>query len=308
MKRGASGLAFLVGVSKPKGLTSHDVVGCVRRAMGERRVGHAGTLDPAASGVLVIGVGQATRLLGLITLDDKCYIARIRFGASTDTDDAEGTVLEEASVPIELADAAFARETLAGFMGSQMQVPPAYSAISVDGKRAYARARAGEEVMLEPRKITVYEAELLSIDNDESGLAWTCAFKVSKGTYIRALARDLGAKLGVPAHLEALERTSAGPVSLSTCISLNELCELGPEGIGDHILDPIALLGITPYELTDAELERSITGAGLLSRDLPEGSRAGLVHNGRLMGIWQVRRGELRCESNFPGGIAGVCL
>ena len=306
MKRGESGLAFIVGVSKPCGMTSHDVVGRVRRALGERRVGHAGTLDPAASGVLVVGVGQGTRLLGLLTLDDKRYVARIRFGVSTDTDDAEGQVLEVAPVPPELATEAVAQEALASFVGPQAQVPPAYSAISIDGKRAYARARSGEEVTLEPRSITVFEANLLSIEQDGEGIAWTCVFNVSKGTYIRALARDLGAKLGVPAHLEALERISAGPVGLSSCLTLDEIAELGPEGVGERALDPLALLGLSARALTDDELARSVTGASLSSQGLAEGTRVGLVHDNRLMGIWGVERGELRCESNFPGGIAGV--
>ena len=308
MKRGESGLAFIIGVNKPCGMTSHDVVGRVRRSLGERRIGHAGTLDPAASGVLIVGVGQGTRLLGLLTLDDKRYIARIRFGSSTDTDDAEGAVIDEAPVPPTFAEDGFAREAVAGLIGIQMQVPPAYSAISVDGKRSYARARSGEDVKLEAREITVHEAELLSVDTDEQGTSWTCAFKVSKGTYIRALARDLGAKLGVPAHLEALERVSAGPVSLASCIGLDELAELGPEGISDRILDPLALLGLNPRELTDDEVIRSTTGASLPSGGLVEGTRVGLVYGNRLMGLWQVVRGELRCESNFPGGIGGVRL
>lgn len=308
MKRGESGLAFILGVSKPCGMTSHDVVGRVRRALGERRVGHAGTLDPAASGVLVVGVGQGTRLLGLLTLDDKRYVARIRFGTSTDTDDAEGQVLEAVPVPSEFADEGFARETLASVVGPQMQVPPAYSAISVDGKRAYARARSGEEVNLEPRAVTVHDASLLSVDQDDEGISWTCAFTVSKGTYIRALARDLGAGSGVPAHLEALERISAGPVGLASCLSLDEIAELGAAGIAERVLDPLALLGLPARRLSDDELARSVTGASLSGAGLAEGTRVGLVHDDRLMGIWRTERGELRCESNFPGGIAGVRL
>lgn len=307
MKRGESGLAFIVGVKKPCGMTSHDVVARVRRALGERRVGHAGTLDPAASGVLVVGVGQGTRLMGQLTLDDKCYIARIRFGSSTDTDDAEGAVLEKAAVPERFSDDGFAKEAVAGLVGTQMQTPPAYSAISVDGKRAYALARSGVDVKLDAREITVYDASLLAVDADD-GVAWTCAFTVSKGTYIRALARDLGAKLGVPAHLEALERISVGPVTLALCISLDELSELGVEGVSERILDPLALMNLPARILSDEELSRSVTGTSLSSGGRAEGSRFGLVHGNRLMGIWYVKHGELVCESNFPGGIAGVRL
>ena len=308
MKRGQSGLAFIIGVSKPCGMSSHDVVGRVRRALGERRVGHAGTLDPAASGVLVVGVGQATRLLGMLTLDDKRYVARIRFGAATDTDDAEGDVIETAPVPAELSDVEVAREALAGFVGPQMQTPPAYSAISVDGKRAYARARAGEEVALEARPIVVHEATLLGIEDADDALVWTCVFNVSKGTYIRALARDLGASLGVPAHLEALERISAGPVTLSNCLSLDELAEMSPQDVAARALDPLALLGLPARLLSEEEYTRSVNGMGLAARELSEGERVGLVWKDRLVGIWQVQRGELRCESNFPGGIGGVRL
>lgn len=306
MKRGESGRAFIIGVNKPCGMTSHDVVGRMRRALGERRVGHAGTLDPAASGVLVVGVGQATRLLGLLTLDDKRYVARIRFGAQTDTDDAEGEIVATAPVPQKLADRAYAEGVLASFLGSQLQVPPAYSAISVDGRRAYARARSGEEVVLEPRAIEVYETNLFVIEEDEGGIAWTCAFTVSKGTYIRALARDIGACVGVPAHLEALERTGAGPVGLTSCLSLEKIAQLDPDSIEGRGLDPVKLLKLPVRALGEEEYARSVTGAPLSAAGLSEGERVCLVHGGRLVGIWQVKQGKLRCESNFPGGIGGV--
>ena len=306
MKRGESGRAFIIGVNKPCGMTSHDVVGRMRRALGERRVGHAGTLDPAASGVLVVGVGQATRLLGLLTLDNKRYVARIRFGSQTDTDDAEGEIVATAPVPQKLADRAYAEEALASFLGPQQQVPPAYSAISVDGKRAYARARSGEELVMEPRPIEVFEASLVVLEEDEDGITWTCAFTVSKGTYIRALARDIGAYVGVPAHLEALKRTAAGPVSLASCLSLEEIAELDPDGIEGHGLNPVKLLKLSVRVVGDEEYARSVTGAPLSSAGLSEGERVCLAHGGRMVGIWQVKQGRLRCESNFPGGIGGV--
>ena len=143
MRRGPSAVNALLAVNKPVGMSSHDVVNRVRRAVGERRVGHAGTLDPAASGVLVVGIGQATKLLGLLTLDRKSYRARIEFGSQTDTDDAEGEVIERAEVPAELSDPDIAAARLAGLVGEHDQVPPAYSVVSVGGKRAYAMAREG---------------------------------------------------------------------------------------------------------------------------------------------------------------------
>ena len=145
-KRSQSRINLLLGIDKPSGMTSHDVVARVRRALGERRVGHAGTLDPMATGVMVLGVGQATRLLGLITLDTKSYIAEITFGTETDTDDVEGRVVREASARPELFDSAFASKAVTDVIGVQEQVPPAYSAISVNGVRSYKRARSGEDV------------------------------------------------------------------------------------------------------------------------------------------------------------------
>ena len=151
VKRIPSDINLLFAVDKPLGCTSHDVVSRVRRALGVRRVGHAGTLDPLATGVMVLGVGQATRLLGMLTLDRKSYIASISFGSETNTDDAEGEVTSVGPVALELKDEAYARQVLASFVGPQMQVPPAFSAISVNGVRAYKRARAGESVELPAR-------------------------------------------------------------------------------------------------------------------------------------------------------------
>ena len=220
MRRGPSALNALVAVNKPLGLSSHDVVNRVRRAVGEKRVGHAGTLDPAASGVLVIGIGQATKLLGMLTLDRKAYVAQVEFGSATDTDDAEGEVIRTAPVPHELSDPAFAAEALHGLLGEQEQVPPAYSAISVNGRRAYALARDGKQVELAARHVTVHAAELVSVESGEK-CVWTCAFDVSKGTYVRSLARDLGERLGTCAHLRGLVRTQAGGVCLGDCVDLD---------------------------------------------------------------------------------------
>ena len=164
MRRGPSALNCVIGVDKPAGMTSHDVVGRLRHVLGERRIGHAGTLDPAATGVLVIGIGQGTRLLGLLGADEKSYDALIRFGSETTTDDAEGDVVRTVEVPSELAQKAFARSLLSSFEGRLMQVPPAYSAVFVDGRRAYDIARSGGEVRLEPRPVTVRSARLITID------------------------------------------------------------------------------------------------------------------------------------------------
>lgn len=190
--RTPSQLNMLLAVDKPVGCTSHDVVSQCRRALHERRVGHAGTLDPMASGVMVVGVGQATRLLGMLTLDTKSYVADISFGVETNTDDAEGEAVRTVPIAAELRDPSYARERLCTMLGLQMQVPPAFSAISVNGVRAYKAAREGNAVSLPPRPVEVYSADLIAVSGEGDSCVWTVAFSVSKGTYIRALARDLG--------------------------------------------------------------------------------------------------------------------
>ena len=314
MRRGASGINLLVGIDKPRGLSSHDVVNRVRRSLGERRVGHAGTLDPLATGVLVVGVGQATRLLGMLTLDTKRYLATIKFGSETTTDDAEGEVTQTAAVPDCVRDESFALITLSGILGWQDQLPPSFSAISVGGRRSYERARAGEEVNLEPRRICVHEARLVSID-DADGITWKVDLLVSKGTYVRSIARDLGRSLGTRAHLAGLERSSAGAVTVGECLSLDELAELGPEGVLARSLDPVRTLGLAvrllaQEELVDVSCGRTLD-AGLLwddgaMRPAREGERVSIVRGDRLMGVWECVGGRLRCTVNFPDGVCGV--
>ena len=240
-KRGASGLSLVVGIDKPSGMTSHDVVNACRRIFGERRVGHTGTLDPLATGVLPICVGPATRLDQYLVGHDKTYQARIAFGASTDTCDALGTIVQRAQVPPTVKDERVARSCLANMVGFQMQIPPAYSAIKVQGKKAYDEARAGREVELEAREVTIYEAELLGISSDEEtgSVNWDVAFTVSAGTYIRALARDLGSMLSCPAHIASLRRTRVGSLSIDECFTLEEL----EASTSEAAVDPVALLG-----------------------------------------------------------------
>ena len=223
--RTPSQLNMLLAVDKPVGCTSHDVVSQCRRALHERRVGHAGTLDPMASGVMVVGVGQATRLLGMLTLDTKSYVADISFGAETNTDDAEGEAVRTVTVTNELRDSAYARERLAAMLGPQMQVPPAFSAISVNGVRAYKSAREGNAVDLPPRPVEVYAADLIAVGGEGDTCVWTVAFSVSKGTYIRALARDLGRALSSGAYLTSLRRTQVGDVRVENCLSYDHFEE-----------------------------------------------------------------------------------
>jgi len=200
----------IVLVDKPEGPTSHDVVAMVRKIFNTRKVGHAGTLDPMATGMLVIGVGRATRLLGHLTLSDKEYVGTIRLGIATDTDDAQGHVTSTATCG-SITDEKIL-EVVRSFRGHISQRPSSVSAIKVDGKRAYARVRQGEEVELKPRDVTVHDLEILSIvhlaqvDCVDVSVRVVC----SAGTYIRALARDIGKQLGVGGHLTSLRRTRSG--------------------------------------------------------------------------------------------------
>ena len=183
-RRGATGLSGILLVDKPEGMTSHDVVAIVRRATGEGRVGHAGTLDPAATGLLVVLVGPATRLEPYLSSATKSYEATIAFGAATDTDDADGVIVATSPVPENVRDPAYAQALLARFLGESEQVPPTYSAIKTAGKAAHRVARAGGEVVVQPRPIRVDEARLLGVDPATE--SWRVSFTVSKGTYIRA--------------------------------------------------------------------------------------------------------------------------
>jgi tRNA pseudouridine55 synthase len=207
----------LVVVDKPAGWTSHDVVGRTRRLARTRKVGHAGTLDPMATGVLLLGIGRATRLRGHLALTDKQYDATIRLGATTVTDDAEGEVVTTADAS-GVTDADVTRE-VAALTGAIAQVPSAVSAVKVDGVRSYARVRSGEEVALAPRSVTVSRFEVLARRGDDLDVAVTC----SSGTYVRALARDLGAALRVGGHLTALRRTRVGPFDLAQARTLEQL-------------------------------------------------------------------------------------
>ena len=221
----ASGLVI---VDKPGGMTSHDVVARVRRLAGTRKVGHAGTLDPMATGVLVIGVEKATRLLGYLTLTEKEYAATIRLGQSTSTDDAEGEIIGGAPAAGVSAAALTQHQltaAIAGLTGEIEQVPPAVSAIKVDGQRAYRLTRAGAAPELKARPVTVYEFTVTGTRRDGDQLDVDATVRCSSGTYIRALARDLGAALGTGGHLTRLRRTRVGGYRIEDARTLEQLAE-----------------------------------------------------------------------------------
>lgn len=216
-RRQQGGASGILVVDKPDGWTSHDVVARVRRLTGQRRAGHTGTLDPSATGVLVVCLGQATRLVEYMTGHDKRYAGTIVLGRETTTDDAEGAVVRESPVP------AITNETLrnleARFTGQLDQVPPAYSAISISGRRAHELARVGATPELAPRRVVVHSLSLQQEGNDRLQLTVHCG----PGTYVRSLARDIGRVLGCGAHLAGLRRTASGPFSLADALPLPEL-------------------------------------------------------------------------------------
>ncbi|HET6165709.1 MAG TPA: tRNA pseudouridine(55) synthase TruB [Marmoricola sp.] len=251
-------------------MTSHDVVARVRRACDTRKVGHAGTLDPMATGVLVLGVNRATRLLGHLTLTEKAYEATVRLGAATTTDDAEGQVIANASA-VDLTEDAV-RTALEAFRGEILQVPSSVSAIKVDGVRSYTRARSGEDVELAARPVTVHEIEVHDVRREGGFLDLDVRVRCSSGTYVRALARDLGAALGVGGHLTALRRTAVGPFTLDAADTDLDAPRLVP--IADAARAAFPSVDLDDDQATDVRFGRKLElglGAGPHALFAPDG-------------------------------------
>jgi tRNA pseudouridine55 synthase len=225
----------ILNINKSTGMTSHDVVAKVRKLLKQKRVGHAGTLDPAASGVLPICVGQATRVAEYLSESGKAYQATIVFGTVTDTYDSEGAILRTASA--QDLTLPTIETLLPAMLGEHMQVPPRYSAIKLQGQPAYKRARAGEEVAMEPRPITIYQLEIIDWQPSQPPVL-TLAIECSKGTYIRSLAYDLGEQAGCGAYLGDLVRTRSGPFPLSESTTLEQLAEAAAQGTIEQFLYP----------------------------------------------------------------------
>jgi tRNA pseudouridine55 synthase len=286
----------IVLVDKPLGITSHDVVSRVRRLAGTRKVGHAGTLDPAATGLLLLGLDSSTRLLTYLVGLDKEYLATIRLGVATTTDDAEGDVLssaDEAALAAVTDEAV--RDQIAGLTGRISQVPSTVSAIKVDGRRAYALARAGETVTLSARDVTVAAFELLGARRHD-GLLLDVRVECSSGTYIRALARDLGGRLGVGGSLTALRRTRVGPFSVADAAPLDEdirACALRPADVAGRLYGTLQLTAQQTIDLSH--------GKRIPVDDQPPGvPLAALTPDGRLAGIVEVQGGLAKSLVNFP--------
>jgi tRNA pseudouridine55 synthase len=300
-RRGATDLAGVLLVDKPKGPTSHDVVASLRRATGERRIGHAGTLDPMATGLLLVLVGRATRLERYLSGEDKRYEARIVFGVATDTLDAEGTITETLPVDTALFDDGRAAEILSGFVGPAAQMPPAYSAIKRGGIAAHRLARAGEDPALEPRDVIVHEATLVALRPDER--AWDVTFAVSKGTYVRSLARDIGRAAGTVAHLGALRRTAIGSADVTSAHTLDTSVEAAEAGrLPELFTDPVELLGLPTAEV-DPVVVRD--GRPLPAEVAPilDGERVTITSGAAVLGVYRRSGSFLRAETVFEPGV-----
>ncbi len=290
----------ILNINKASGMTSHDVVAKIRKLLKQKRVGHAGTLDPAASGVLPICIGQGTRVAEYLSESGKAYQAEIILGVVTDTYDSEGTVVRTTNVTDLHRDPMYRthiEEALQQFIGPQMQMPPRYSAIKIQGQPAYKLARAGEEIPLEPRPITIYRLEFLRWLPPRLTLTIEC----SKGTYIRSLAYDLGERLGCGAHLGTLVRTRSGPFSLSESITLEQLEQAIGWGTGtvQEYLHPIdlALQQYPALVLDDTSVEPVLHGNAFRYKEQGELPAASLARvydaAGRFLAIaqWNAERG-----------------
>jgi tRNA pseudouridine55 synthase len=260
-------------------MTSHDVVGRCRRVFGTRKVGHAGTLDPMATGVLVVGIERATKILGLLTATDKSYAATIRLGQTTSTEDAEGEVLQTFSAD-HVTDGSI-EDTIAGLRGEIDQIPSAVSAIKVDGQRAYKLAREGKTVELAARRVRISRFDVGAVRRADGFVDVDVEVDCSSGTYIRALARDVGAALRVGGHLTALRRTRVGRYGLGEAHTLEQLAD---EPRLSYSLDEACLLGFPRRDLTAEESESASNGRSLASAGF-DGVYAATATDGRVIAL-----------------------
>lgn len=296
-----SGTSGILLVDKPAGITSHDAVSRTRKRAGTKKVGHAGTLDPMATGLLVLGINSSTRLLTYVVGLDKEYLATIRLGASTVTDDREGDRLEQASTEdIDAVTPEAIAAEIAKLTGEIEQVPSTVSAIKVDGKRAYALVRAGETVELRSRAVTVSAFDLVDarrVAGEPACLDLDVRVECSSGTYIRALARDLGAALGVGGHLTALRRTRIGP------FRVEDAAELGTMVVADHLLAPADVASaLFPTVALDAQQVVDLThGKRIRFAGVPDAAPiAAIAPDGRLVGLLRLDSGVGSPIVNFP--------
>jgi tRNA pseudouridine55 synthase len=304
-KKGRSVHGWLI-LDKPAGMTSTQAVGAVRRAFDARKAGHAGTLDPLATGVLPIALGEATKTVPYAVEGEKGYRFAVRWGVETDTDDAEGRAVASSENRPE-RDAI--KAVLARFTGEFLQTPPAYSAIKVDGERAYDLARAGETVEIEPRPVRIDALDLIAVpDPDTAVLEARCG----KGTYVRALARDMGRVLGCLGHVVELRRTRVGPFTEADAVALEALQEAAREGEATplRLLLPVeaALSGLAVLSVGQSDASRLLRGQSVLIRGRDALPRTGPTYatcKGQLIAVGCIEKGELRPSRVFNFGNGG---
>ncbi len=293
MTQSAQAACGFLNLLKPPGMTSAHAVGVARRALGGVKIGHAGTLDPQAAGVLPLMIGKAARLFDLMQDKEKEYIAEVAFGAATDTQDAQGTALETSDC---YPDEAAIRAMLPRFTGEIMQRPPMVSALKVDGQRLYDVARRGGMVDIDERPVTVHALELLQMLPREGALL---RVRCSKGFYVRTLCHDLGQALGCPAHMRFLLRTQSGPFTLDTAVTLEELLAAGQERTTSRLLLPMeAAISHVPMAQVPLRLEKSFRNgvplpASAFTGELPQHTPIRLYLGGALMAIGEQAGGKV---------------
>ncbi|MCH7945092.1 MAG: tRNA pseudouridine(55) synthase TruB [Armatimonadetes bacterium] len=276
-------------IDKPGGITSHDVVSRMRKLLDTRRVGHAGTLDPLATGLLVVAVGPATRFLQYLQLEPKGYVCTFRFGVETDTFDSDGNTVGEGEVPENLA--ARIEAELPSYLGEIEQTPPMFSAVKKDGKPLYIYARKGETVDREPRKVVITEYELLDLEGADAQFRIVC----SRGTYVRALAQDLGAKVGCGAHVAAIRRTQVGRFLIEDAVTLDDACG------NDLVPLSEALAPMPMVRLTNGQVQL-VQNGGYVRRDgLPAEPMAALTDSdGNVVCVARVLENEAHPKCVIP--------
>ena len=280
-----------LNVYKPKGKTSHDVVAILRRVTKIKQIGHTGTLDPFAEGVLPICIGKATRLIEYLN-DDKAYIGTVQLGKSTTTYDLEGETVEVSDKTPALKEI---ENELNNFLGDIEQLPPIYSAIKVNGKKLYEYARKGEEVEIKPRSVNISDLKILNYDKENRILE--LYIKCSKGTYIRSIAHDLGKNLGCFGHLIKLVRVKAGDFEVENSIKLEDLTDI--KTVQKHLIYPLEKLDYQTYELNTKELELVSHGMQIFARTSLQNGTVILTNNNKLIAIAEMANDKIKCSKVF---------
>ena len=284
-----------LNIYKPKGKTSHDVVAMLRRVTKIKQIGHTGTLDPFAEGVLPVCIGKATRLIEYLA-DDKAYIGTVQLGKSTTTYDIEGDAVKVSDKDVSIEEI---EEALQSFRGEIEQLPPIYSAIKVNGKKLYEYARKGEEVEIKPRKVTINELKILNYDSKNRILE--LYIECSKGTYIRSIANDLGEVLGVYGHLVKLIRVKAGEFNIKDCIKLEDIKT--KENVERALINPLEKLHYKRYELNEDEKNKVLNGMEIAVSENVEGTVI-LVYSNNILAIGEASGLRIKCSKVF--GISSV--